>query len=123
MKNDDYKTGIDPLTGETFFKKRSNQVFANRSNQIRYNNRKAYEKRKAKSPLDKILDNNRRILKTILGSSDEIVKSRDFLLGAGFNFGCSTHSVKIDGYKWICVYDYAYLPMDNETFKIIKLNQ
>lgn len=123
MKKEENKFGKDPLTGETFLKKRSNQVFANRENQIRYNNQKAYEKRKAKSLVDKILDKNRIILKIILGSDDEVVRSYDFLSGAGFNFGCSTHSVKIDRYKWICVYDYAYLPMDNETFKIIKLNQ
>lgn len=57
----------DLLTNELFYKSRSNQKFANRKNQIRYNNIKAYKKRKAKAPTDKILDKNRAILKKVLG--------------------------------------------------------
>ena len=121
MEEKDKKTPVDPLTGETFTKKRSNQVFANRANQIRYNNLKAYAKRKAKAEIDKILDINRKVLKKVLGSNEEIIKSRDFLEGAGLHFGCNTHSVNRDGLKWICIYDYAYSLIDTNLFKIIKL--
>lgn len=121
MKHEDTGTSIDPLTGEAFIKKRSNQVFANSENQIRHNNLKAYEKRKAKAQIDKILDRNRQVLKVTLGSHIEITKSKDYLEGAGLHFGCNTHTIMMEGNKWICIYDYAYSLIDTNTFKIIKL--
>lgn len=120
--NENYKaTAIDPLTGEVFNKRRNNQVFANRQNQIRYNNLKAYEKRNAKAQIDKILEINRQVLKVTLGSNAEIIKSLDYLQGAGLHFGCNTHSINRDGVKWICIYDYAYSLIDTNIFKIIKI--
>lgn len=113
-------TAIDPLTGESFIKQRNNQVFANRQNQIKYNNLKAMNKRKSIANISRILDKNRTVLKTILGDKTEITKSLDFLLGAGFNFGCSTHSINHDEKKWVCIYDYAYTLIYEKTFKIIK---
>ena len=121
MKQEDRETSKDPLTGQDFFKKRSNQKFINRENQVRYNNLKAYEKRKAKAQLDRILDKNRQVLKTILGAYEEVSKSRDYLKGAGFNFGCNTHSIMKEGNRWICIYDYAYTKIDTNKFKIIKI--
>ncbi|SDS22557.1 hypothetical protein SAMN04515667_1694 [Formosa sp. Hel1_31_208] len=123
MKHKDESTSIDPLTGEVFIKKRSNQIFANSENQIRYNNLKAYEKRKAKAQFDRILDRSRQVLKLTLGTYEEIIKTRDYLEGAGLNFGCNTHTIIRDGIKWICIYDYAYSPIGSNTFKIIKLNK
>jgi hypothetical protein len=115
------KEALDPLTGETFIKKRNNQVFANRENQISFNNLKAQEKRKALAQINKILDKNRQILKTVLGRDTEITKSLDFLLGAGFHFGMNTHTMKIREKKWSCVYDYAYRLVAENKFKIIYL--
>jgi len=121
MKPKDIKTSKDPLTGEVFNTTKGNKIFANSENQIRYNNLKAYEKRKAKSQFDKILDKNRQVLKITLGPNEEIIKSRDYLEGAGLNFGCNTHTIMRDGKKWICIYDYAYSLIATNTFKIIKL--
>jgi len=121
MKQEDTRNATDPLTGEAFIKKRSNQVFANRVNQIRYNNLKAHAKRKAKSKMDKILDNNRKVLMKVLGSNKEKIKSRDFLDGAGLHFGYNTHTTMIEGNKWICIYDYGYSLVDKNTFKIKKI--
>lgn len=123
MKQKDIRTSIDPLTGETFIKKRSNQIFENSENQIMYNNLKAFEKRKAKSQFDRILDKSRQVLKLTLGTNEEIIKSRDYLEGAGLNYGCNTHTIMRDGKKWICIYDYAYSEIGTNTFKIIKLNK
>jgi hypothetical protein len=121
MKNNDEETAIDPLTGETFVKKRNNQVFANSKNQIRYNNLKAREKRQAKAQSDRILDKNRKVLKITLVTEKEIVKSKDYLEGAGLDFGYNTHTITRNGLKWICIYDYAYALIGTNTFKIIKL--
>ena len=76
----------DPFTAELFIKQRNNQKFATRRNQVRYNNIKAQKKRDAKLPIERILDKNRTILQTILSGRLEITKSKDFLLGSGFNF-------------------------------------
>ena len=114
------ETAKDLLTGEAFFKLRNNQRFANRKNQIRYNNIIANNKRKEKSSVDRVLDKNRNILKNILGNSKEAVKSKDFLLGAGFYFTTLTHQRTIEQKVYHCIYDYAYIKIDNNNYKIIK---
>ena len=110
----------DLLTGEFFTPKRSDQRFANRENHIRYNNEKAKKKRKAKAFIDQTLDTNRNILKRILGNHSEIVKSKEFLLGAGFNFGYITHKAVIDNVTWSCFYDYAIVRVGKDRIKIIR---
>lgn len=112
---------IDPLTGEVFTKQRNNQVFANRKNQIKFNNLKAQEKRKSMSEINRLLDQNRNILIRVLNGLDEVTKSYDYLLGAGFHFGINTHSVKIEDHKWNCVFNYAYRLIAEKQFKVIKL--
>lgn len=113
------KEAKDPLTGEKFIKKRDNQVFANRKNQIKFNNLKAQEKRKSTAQLNKLLDTNRKILKRLLNDKKEIIKSYDFLLGAGFHFGVNTHTINIENKKWTCIYEYSYLFLGENQFKII----
>ena len=112
--------GTDPLTGETFTKMRSNQRFATRENQILYNNKKAAYKRKAKADIDRKLDKNRTILKKILSNQKEVVKSIEYLKGAGFDFFCQTHNCVIDGQKYNCVYGYAFCLANKEQVKIIR---
>ncbi len=111
---------IDPLTQESFIPERTNQRFASRKNQIKYNNLKAKEKRLVKSEVDVILDKNRTILRTVLNGNKEIILTRDYLLGAGFHFGCFTHSKIIKEKEYRCIYEYAYSPINNENYDIIK---
>lgn len=111
----------DLLTGEPFTPKRSDQRFATRENQIRYNNIKARQKRKEKADIDRALDMNRSILKNILRDQKEVVKSHDYLLGAGFNFGITTHKSKKEGELWSCVYEYGLSSIGDNKLKIIKL--
>ncbi|WP_040252379.1 hypothetical protein [Psychroserpens mesophilus] len=114
-------TAKDPLTGETFFKRRNNQVFANRENQIKYNNIKAQKRRDSTKEINQLLNNNRNILKRVLGGEQEVVKSLDFLYGAGFNFAIITHTCRIGEQKCNCIFDYAYLFIEGNQVKIIKL--
>ena len=44
---------VDPLTNEPFIKRRNNQKFATRRNQIRFNNIKAKKKKGCESIRDK----------------------------------------------------------------------
>ncbi len=108
----------DLLTGELFTPSRSDQKFANRQNQIRYNNLKARQKRRAKAEIDRTLDTNRTILKKLLGTKKEVIKSRDFLLGAGFHFGISTHKIEKDNKLWSCIYEYALVPIQDDMLLI-----
>ena len=110
----------DPLTGEIFQKQRNNQRFASRKNQIRHNNLRAREKAKAKALVDSYLDKNRAILQKALGSKPSTTNSKDYLLGAGFFFGCHTHNIRKEGAIWACIYDYAYRRDGDGFYKIIK---
>jgi len=123
MKEDNKEKAIDPLTGEEFVPKRSNQKFASRENQIKYNNIKAAKERNAKALTENILNANRKVLQRILGSKSEVIKSYDFMDGAGLNFGFNTHTMKIRDINWICVHDYAYALVNTNAFKIIKLDK
>lgn len=111
----------DLLTGELFTPTRSDQRFATRENQIRYNNIKARQKRNAKAEIDRALDTNRNILRKILNNKEEIVKTHDFLSGAGFNFGITTHKINKEGKLWSCVYEYAILYLGDDQLKITKV--
>jgi len=111
---------IDPFTGETFTPKRSNQRFANRKNQYYFNNRKAALNKKEKAKIDKPLDKNRMILKRILGNETEIIKSKDYLLGAGYNLNYFTHQGTVMGAKVDCLYEFVIMKVENQNYKICK---
>ena len=110
----------DLLTGEPFTPSRSDQKFANRQNQIRYNNLKAQQKRKAKADIDRTLDTNRNILKRLLGDKEQVTKSIEYLLGAGFHFGITTHKIDKDDKRWNCVYEYAFIHLKDDQLLITK---
>lgn len=113
----------DPLTGEIFQPKRINQRFANRRNQVRYNNLKAARKRRQKAFVDKPLDKNRTILIRILGDKKEVARTRDYLLGAGYDFGRFTHSKRLSNSSSqlvTCVYEFCLLKIEDNQYKIFK---
>ena len=112
----------DLLTQEEFIKSRSNQKFSSPENRIRYNNLKARHKRAAKNPVDRLLDMNRTILKRILGDNNEIVVSRDFLLGAGFSFKYFSYQIEVDGVTFAGIYEYRVAHIGNDQYKIIQFN-
>jgi len=112
---------IDPLTGETFRPKRYNQTFASRANQIVFNNNKARKKRHAKAFVDKPLDKNRSILEKIMNGKDELVKTTEFLKGAGFYFSFFSMSATVKGKPCQLVYEYGLQKRDNEdAYTIIR---
>ena len=58
---------IDPHTEEVFVAPRSNQKFANRDNQVAYNNERAKELRDYHNSIDAIVHRNWEILLDLLG--------------------------------------------------------
>ena len=115
-----YKKRIDPLTGELYIPKRYNQKFATKQNQIDYNNIKARKKRHLKIGVDRILDKNREVLKSILKNRRSIIISKDFLLGAGFNMNHFSGLFKIDDQDIYAIYEYTLLRRENGNFLIEK---
>ena len=111
----------DLLTDEEFVKRRNNQRFASRQNQIRYNNIKAQEKRNIKSYVDRPLDKNRTILQKLLEGKTEVTKSKDFLLGAGFNFNYFSFVKNLVGSEYTGIYEFGIAKQQNDQYHIIRL--
>ena len=113
-----YKERIDPYSGEGFIPKRYNQKFANRSNQIAFNNHKAREIREKKKPIDSVLEINRKVLLKVLNGKESEIKSREYLLGCGFNFNFFNRSFNKDGVMYQSVYDYALTKENDGRYRI-----
>jgi hypothetical protein len=110
----------DPLTGDLFTPKRSNQKFANRKNQIRFNNEKQNKNRKENLMVNRQLQKNKNCYKSILGTEKVVIKSADYLLGAGVKTWYYTHEMKDGSQRVYCCYDYCIIPLENDKFKIFK---
>lgn len=115
-----YKMKTDPYSGEKFVPKRYNQKFSCKKNQIAYNNYKAMKKRHEKAPFDKVLESNRKILSSILSNVQSKEVSRDYLLGAGFNFNLFNGSFHVNGVSYQTIYNYAITLLEGGMYKLIK---
>lgn len=103
----------DPLTGEWFFPERSNQLFANRRNQIAYNNRKAKTERQFLNQTNHVLARNRKILLKILKGEEENVVSKQFLAGARYRFDMITAQQTHEDYTYFMCYEIGIRVMAN----------
>jgi hypothetical protein len=113
----------DPLTGEIFEPKKITQRFANKKNQIAYNNLMAKKKRIEKAVYDKPLDKNRTILKTLLAGKSEVTRSKDFLFGMGYDFNLYHNWFQFNKEKnmWARgIYEYIIITSDNNNYIIKK---
>ena len=110
----------DPLTGEMFAPKRSNQFYASRENQIRFNNEKQKRERKENLSVNRYLLRNKRVLRYWLGAHKEVIKSKDFLLGASYKFEHYTHYIRLGSSTAYCNYEYCIVELENSNYKIFK---
>ena len=110
-----------PVTGLTFTARRSNQKFSSAKARNDYYNGVAKELRHMKAGLDKSLEKSRRVIIQALGSEKEVIKSRDFLLGAGLNFNLMTNTKKMDDKVIVAIYDVAYTKISEGSYKLIRL--
>ena len=111
---------ICPYTKKTFYG-RSNQIYVNKQAQQDWNNMKARKKRLVKSPVDKALDKNRNALLIILNDQTEVVSSKDFLLGAGFDFKFFSRSTRIGDKPCQVVYEFCVIHLNDDQYKIKRL--
>jgi len=111
---------IDPLTGETFKPMRTNQKFASRANQIRFNNEQAKRRRNAIGRINKPILKNYKILSDLMSDKKEQTFHKQFLIGKGFNFGVHTHTVKIKDKICFAIIDFAFMEVENKEY--VKIN-
>lgn len=111
----------DPHTGEMFTPSRRNQKFANRKNQIDYNNAKARKRRESTKNLDQKLAKNRLILQKLLLEKNLINVYRNTLLTLGFDFGVFNRLLNKGNNQVYGIYEYYLLPIDENNFEIGKL--
>jgi hypothetical protein len=117
-----YEIRIDPLTKEEFTPLRYNQKFACRKNQIDFNNIKARKKREKKAPYDRVIESNRKVLDKIVGKNkDRRIVSKEYLLGAGFNFQFFNRSFKDGEKEYQAIYNYALCNLNNDNYQIIRM--
>jgi hypothetical protein len=110
-----------PATGEIFQPRRSNQKFSSAKARNAYYNELAKKIRDKKAQVDKALERNRKIILSTLGSELEVVKTRDFLLGAGLNFNLMTNTKKMDDKVIVAIYDVAYSKLSEGSYKLMRL--
>lgn len=72
--------------------------------------------------INHVLGKNRRILESLIPSSEEMGKVRkQTLLDKGFNFKYITHIyTNKAGNNYFFCYDFGYLPLENDWYLIVK---
>lgn len=96
----------DPLTGEEFEPRRSNQRFARPENRIKYYNNKAKARRQKNAYIDKILKHNQEVLDELMEGKDEATFHEQFLKGAKFNPNVCTGITRIGSDMVSVLYNY-----------------
>jgi len=111
----------DPYTEEVFFAPRSNQKFANRDNQVAYNNELAKDRRDYLNKIDAIIHRNWEILLGLLGDHITTIKSTEYLKGCGYDFMFFNHLREIEGHFYFASYDVGIREVAHNNYKIINL--
>jgi len=112
---------IDPLTKEHFEPKRNNQRFASSSNRINYHNKRARQKRMITRNIDYTLTNNWNVLLKQLAGKERVIRSREFMLGAGFNFKYYQRVYREDGEVIYRIYNCGFY-VNEDTIVILKID-
>ena len=110
---------IDPHTEEVFVAPRSNQKFANRDNQVAYNNELAKERRDYLNKIDAIIHRNWEILLGLLGDHITTIKSTEYLKGCGYDFMFFNHLREIEGHYYFASYDVGIREVAPKKYELI----
>ena len=102
-----------------FLKKRGNMAFCSDKCRSAFNNTKAKALRDDVFEINMILKKNRGILKTLHEKSQATNYSKDYLLGAGFDFSYFTSTETIDNMVYNFSYDYGVGILDYSPDRII----
>lgn len=111
----------DPLTQEVFEPKRTNQRFASALNRIKFHNQIARKKRMITRTIDYALTRNWNILLKQLAGTKKTKRSRDFMLGAGFNFSYYQRAYRQYEKVIYRIYDCGFT-VNKDSIVIIKID-
>lgn len=111
------------FSGEEFYPKRNNQVFASKKNRINYHNSINNKLRNELKSTNNQLLFNYKICREILDKNKSVKVHREFLKGKGFDFKFFTNLTENDsksGYTF-ALYDTSFEKIDDNTYLIFKL--
>lgn len=109
-----------PQTKEEFIPRRTNQIYLNSKARIKFNNDKARAKRMITRSIDYAINNNWNILLKQLSGSDKTTRSKEFLLGAGFDFNYYQRAYVANAGTMHVIYNCGIVINDDEVL-IFKL--
>ena len=111
----------DPLTGETFVPKRSNQRFATSYNRKKFNNQIANDLRKEREYIIGPLNRKHRLIKKLMIGRYKALFSYEYLDGYGLDFNTITHHEIINDIQVPFFFEFAiYVDGITETVKIVR---
>ena len=111
----------DPLTGQTFIPKRSNQRFATSYNRKKFNNQIANDLRKEREYIIGPLNKSHYLYKKLMNGKNVAIFSFDYLDGYGLKFNTFTHHEIIKGAQVPCFFEFAiYIDGISKTVKIVR---
>ncbi len=111
----------DPLTGERFIPKRSNQRFATSYNRKKFNNQIVNDLRKEREYIFGPLNKSHRLYIKLMEGKNEGDFSFDYLDGYGLKFNTFTHHKLINGVQVPFVFEFAvYINASSKTVKIVR---
>ena len=110
----------DPHTGEVFYARRTNQRFASRKSQVAYNNAKAKELRDQMTEIDNQIRKNWQIISEIVDVEGKVEKSKDYLLGCGYNFNFFNNQRLENGNRYFGIYGFGLRRLGKDTYELIK---
>lgn len=111
------------FSGEEFYPKRNNQVFASKKNRINYHNSINNKLRNELKSTNNQLIMNYKICKELLDKNKSATVHREFLKGKGFDFRFFTNLTENKdqkGYTY-ALYDTSFERIDENNYLISKL--
>lgn len=105
---------------EEFRPTRTNQVFCSANCRNTYHNKLAFVLREKTKSLTSKLNQNRKILKKLYEQEEDVLVSKDFLLGAGYCFDLLTHTLQDKNkVKFHFSFEYGIGEVETNKFSII----
>jgi hypothetical protein len=113
------------LLCEKPLKGRSDKKFCDDYCRAAYNNELKSASNNYIRNVNNALGKNRRILESLLPEGEQTAKAnQDKLLQLGFQFKYHTHQYTTkNGNNYFYIYEYGYLPLENNWFLIVKRNE
>lgn len=118
----DKKEPVKCLSCGAAVKGRADKKFCNDYCRNEYNNTLKSDKTNLVRNINNALGKNRRILESLLGAGEEMIKVHaDKLLSKGFQYKYITHTyTNKKGNVYFFCYDLGYLPLENDWYLIVK---